>query len=73
MGIGLKSEILEYKIEELHYGMTDELSARVTNESIKQFSALSGDFAPLHTDEELRKKGSKHLLPLGCFLGLMFV
>jgi acyl dehydratase len=63
-------EILEYKIEELHYGMTDELSARVTNESIKQFSALSGDFAPLHTDEEFaRKKGFKAPLAHGMLLG----
>jgi 3-hydroxybutyryl-CoA dehydratase len=63
-------EILEYKIEELNSGMTDELSVRVTNESIQQFSTLSGDFAPLHTDKEFAiKRGFKATVAHGMLLG----
>ncbi|ORU94478.1 MAG: (R)-hydratase [Cycloclasticus sp. symbiont of Bathymodiolus heckerae] len=45
-----------YKIEDLEIGMSDYIQKTVTEADIVLFSGISGDFNPVHIDEEYAKK-----------------
>ena len=44
-------ETLEYTFDNLKIGATEEISIDVSHESIESFARLSGDFSPIHVDE----------------------
>lgn len=43
-------------IDELHVGEACELTKLVSMEDIRKFAEVSGDFNPIHTDEEFAKR-----------------
>jgi 3-hydroxybutyryl-CoA dehydratase len=45
----------EYKFEEIQIGQTKKFSAKITESMICEFANISGDFNPLHTDEQYAK------------------
>jgi len=45
-----------YKIEDLEIGMSDYIQKTVTEADIVLFSGISGDFNPVHIDEEYAKE-----------------
>jgi len=45
-----------YKYEQLEVGMQESFQVTVTEEMIKQFGEITGDFNPLHTDEQFAKQ-----------------
>ena len=50
---------MEYKpkfIEDFHVGMESTMEKIITLEDIKDFAKVSGDFNPVHLDEEFAKK-----------------
>ena len=50
---------MEYKskfIEDFNVGMQSTMEKIVTLEDIKKFADVSGDFNPVHLDEEFAKK-----------------
>ncbi len=53
----------DYKIiyeGELEVGMTGTLSKRVTEEDVDTFAKVTGDYNPMHVDEEFAKKTQFH-------------
>lgn len=46
---------MEYKLEEIHVGQTKKFSTIITESMINDFANLSGDFNPLHVDEQYAK------------------
>ena len=45
----------EYKLEEIEIGQKKKFSVRITESMINEFAKISGDFNPLHMDEEYAK------------------
>lgn len=45
-----------YSIDELKIGMSDDMQKTVTEADVVLFSGISGDFNPVHIDEEYAKK-----------------
>ncbi len=45
-----------YKYEQLEVGMQESFQVTVTEEMIKQFGEITGDYNPLHTDEQFAKQ-----------------
>jgi len=45
-----------YKYEQLEVGMQESFQVTVTEEMMKQFGTITGDFNPLHTDEQFAKQ-----------------
>ncbi len=41
----------EYRYEDIHIGMTESFSVRVTEEMMDSFRGITGDINPLHNDE----------------------
>jgi 3-hydroxybutyryl-CoA dehydratase len=47
--MGIKNS---YSLDEIEIGMSASYSQTITDSDIKQFASLSGDFNPVHLDEE---------------------
>lgn len=45
-----------YKYEQLEVGMQESFQVTVTEEMLGQFGLITGDFNPLHTDEQFAKQ-----------------
>jgi len=47
-----RSEISQYRLEDIEPGITQNFSVRVTEAMINEYAKLTGDFSPIHMDEE---------------------
>jgi 3-hydroxybutyryl-CoA dehydratase len=47
-----RSEISQYRLEDIEPGFTQNFSVRVTKAMINEYAKLTGDFSPIHMDEE---------------------
>lgn len=47
-----RSEISQYRLEDIEPGITQNFSVRVTEAMINKYAKLTGDFSPIHMDEE---------------------
>ena len=66
-------EILEYTFDNLIIGATEEINIDVSQDSIEHFARLSGDFSPIHIDENFAKESGfesqvVHGMLLGAFV-----
>jgi len=50
------SAVASHYIEELSIGQTASYERMVTDQDVRRFAEVSGDFNPLHLDEEFAKK-----------------
>ena len=48
----MTKELSEYTFEEIKIGLKKEFSVKITEELVNDFAKISGDFNPLHMDEE---------------------
>jgi 3-hydroxybutyryl-CoA dehydratase len=46
----------KYNIEDIETGLQKEFKLKITESMLNDFAKLSGDYTPLHTDEEFAKK-----------------
>jgi 3-hydroxybutyryl-CoA dehydratase len=46
---------LEYSFDEIHTGLKHSFEVIINEELVEEFTKISGDFNPLHTDEEYAK------------------
>src|ERR671915_2589905 len=51
-----RSEISQYRLEDIEPGITQNFSVRVTEAMINEYAKLTGDFSPIHMDEEYAHK-----------------
>ncbi len=47
-----KSEISQYRLEDIEPGITQNFRVRVTESMIDEYARLTGDFSPIHMEEE---------------------
>lgn len=52
----MDDNIIKYYFEDLHVGMEADCSRVVTDQDICKYAELSGDYNPVHLDEEYAKK-----------------
>ena len=48
----MTKELSEYTFEEIKIGLKKEFAVKMTEELVNDFAKISGDFNPLHMDEE---------------------
>jgi len=62
-------DINSYNFEDLVEGMEISIKREITYEKIKEFSEITGDFHPLHTNLEFaRKKSFKNIIAHGMLI-----
>ena len=54
----MTEKCLEYTFDEIDIGLTKEFQITITESMVKEFSHVSGDFSPIHMDEEYAKSTS---------------
>jgi len=52
----MNPEIKEYSITDMAVGQSDEIKINIDIDDITKFAELSGDYSPIHVDEDFAKK-----------------
>jgi 3-hydroxybutyryl-CoA dehydratase len=65
--------IEQYTMEDIEQGLRKTFRVNVTESMVNEFAKLTGDYAPLHMDEEYaRKTDFKHRICHGMLIGSFF-
>ena len=48
----MNDELSEYSFDEIEVGLTKQFQVTITESMIDDFAKLSGDFSPIHMDED---------------------
>ena len=51
----MTEKYLEYTFDEIDIGLTKEFQITITESMVNNFATISGDFSPIHIDEEYAK------------------
>ena len=51
----MNDELLEYTFDEIEIGLKKEFQIKITESLVNDFAKISGDFSPIHIDEEYAK------------------
>jgi acyl dehydratase len=51
----MTEKYLEYTFDEINIGLTKEFQITITESMVNNFANISGDFSPIHIDEEYAK------------------
>ncbi len=63
-------KIENFTISDLTVGQTDEIKIDINNDDIRRFAELSGDYSPIHVDEDFAKgKGFDGRVVHGMLIG----
>jgi 3-hydroxybutyryl-CoA dehydratase len=63
----------KYRIEDIKLGMKKQFRVTITNAMMNEFAELSGDYSPLHFDEEYGKKSTfNQIICYGLLLASFF-
>jgi 3-hydroxybutyryl-CoA dehydratase len=54
----MTEKCLEYTFDEIDIGLTKEFQITITESMVNNFANISGDFSPIHVDEEYAKSTS---------------
>ena len=54
----MTEKCLEYTFDEIDIGLTKEFQITITESMVNNFANVSGDFSPIHVDEEYAKSTS---------------
>ena len=54
----MTEKCLEYTFDEIDIGLTKEFQITITESMVNNFANISGDFSPIHIDEEYAKSTS---------------
>ena len=54
----MTEKYLEYTFDEIDIGLTKEFQITITESMVNNFANISGDFSPIHIDEEYAKSTS---------------
>lgn len=54
----MTEKYLEYTFDEINIGLTKEFQITITESMVNNFANVSGDFSPIHIDEEYAKTTS---------------
>ena len=68
-----RSKIAQYTLDDIKLGLTHSFTVRVTEAMINEFARLTGDYSPLHMEEEYaRTTNFGHRICHGILLGSFF-
>jgi 3-hydroxybutyryl-CoA dehydratase len=68
-----RSRIAQYTIDDIKPGLTHSFTVRVTEATINEFARLTGDYSPIHMEEEFARTTSfGHRICHGLLLGSFF-
>jgi acyl dehydratase len=68
-----RSKIGQYTLDDIKLGLTHSFTVRVTEAMINEFASLTGDYSPLHMEEEYaRTTNFGHRICHGMLLGSFF-
>ena len=51
----MNDELLEYTFDEIEIGLKKEFQLEITESLVNHFAKISGDFSPIHIDENYAK------------------
>ena len=51
----MNDELLEYTFDEIEVGLKKEFQIKITESLVNDFAKISGDFSPIHINEEYAK------------------
>jgi len=52
----MTDELLEYSFDEIEIGLKKEFQIKITESLVKDFAEISGDFSPIHMNENYAKE-----------------
>ena len=52
----MNDELLEYTFDEIEVGLKKEFQIKITESLVNDFAKISGDYSPIHMDENYAKK-----------------
>jgi 3-hydroxybutyryl-CoA dehydratase len=68
-----RSRIAQYTIDDIKPGLSHSFTVRVTEATINEFARLTGDYSPIHMEEEFARTTSfGHRICHGMLLGSFF-
>jgi acyl dehydratase len=68
-----RSKIAQYTLDDIKPGLTQSFTVRVTEAMINEFARLTGDYSPIHMEQEYaRTTNFGHRISHGMLLGAFF-
>ncbi len=69
----MKSDIAQYRLDDIEPGLTKKFKIKVTESMVDEFARLTGDYSPIHMEEEYARTTSYgdrvcHGMLVGSFL-----
>ena len=69
----MKSDIAQYRLDDIKPGLTKNFRIKVTESLTDEFAKLTGDYSPIHMDEEYARTTSfGHRISHGMLVGSFF-
>lgn len=68
-----ESSVAQYTLSDIEEGLKESFRVTVTESTVNEFAKITGDYAPIHMDEEhARKTVFKHRICHGMLIGSFF-